>query len=101
MEGLQMKYFVLKPKGNDRYAQAARKAMRAYALHIQNENIDLANQMRDWVKKEDENADVSESLPSEELQAHEHATNLYQDHDYGDAKYDGYMDCFREMAKRK
>ena len=44
--------------------------------------------------------DVSDSLPSE-MEAHEHATTLYEDQDYGDAKYDGYMDCFREMARRK
>jgi hypothetical protein len=31
MNGLLMKYFVLKPAGDDRYAAASRKAMRAYA----------------------------------------------------------------------
>lgn len=52
MAGLKMKYFVLKPKGNDRYAKAARKAMRAYALHIQNENKELADELRDWALAE-------------------------------------------------
>ena len=38
------------------------------------------------------------SLPSE-LEAHAQATKLYQDEDYGDAKYDGYMKCYRELVK--
>ena len=42
--------------------------------------------------------DVWLSLPSE-LEAHEQATKLYQDEDYGDAKYDGYMKCYRELVK--
>ena len=46
MSGLQMKYFVLKPKGEDRYAQAARKAMRAYVMHIMSENEKLAEQLK-------------------------------------------------------
>ncbi|GAI86312.1 unnamed protein product [marine sediment metagenome] len=52
MTGLKMKYFVLKPSGDDRYAVASRKAMRAYALHIQNENEELANDLREWADNE-------------------------------------------------
>ena len=52
MDGLKMKYFVLKPNGDDRYAEASRKAMIAYSLHIQNENKELANSLRDWVFNE-------------------------------------------------
>lgn len=32
MDGLMMKYFVLKPRGNDAYAAASRAAMHAYAI---------------------------------------------------------------------
>lgn len=52
-----MKYFMLKPRGkskNDLYAAASRKAMRAYANHIQTENINLAEALRSWAKKESE-----------------------------------------------
>jgi len=52
MSGLQMKYFVLKPSGNDKYAEASRKAMRAYAMTIQNENPELAEDLRKWSDKE-------------------------------------------------
>jgi len=52
MEGLQMKYFVMKPKDNDIYAEASRKAMRTYALHIESENPQLAKELRAWTDKE-------------------------------------------------
>ena len=52
MEGLQMKYFVLKPKGKDIYAEASRKAMRVYASHIERENPEMTKQLRDWADKE-------------------------------------------------
>jgi len=54
MEGLQMKYFVLKPKGKDRYAEASRKAMRAYATHIEAVNPELTKQLRQWADNETE-----------------------------------------------
>jgi len=52
MEGLQMKYFVLKPKGDDKYAEASRKAMRAYATHIESTNAELARELRNWADNE-------------------------------------------------
>lgn len=52
MNGLEMKYFVLKPRGDDRYAAASRKAMRAYAKHIEPANEQLAKELRDWADKE-------------------------------------------------
>ena len=52
MEGLQMKYFVLKPKGNNVYAEASRKAMRAFAAHIQSVNPELCDQLRNWADDE-------------------------------------------------
>ena len=48
MSGLLMKYFVLKPEGDDAYAQASRKALRAYAGMIITENPDLADDLREW-----------------------------------------------------
>ena len=47
-----MKYFVLKPEGNDIYAEASRKAMRSYALHIGNENLKFAEELRNWADDE-------------------------------------------------
>ena len=52
MNGLQMKYFVLKPHGNDAYAKASRAAMRAYANHISDENKALCNDLREWADYE-------------------------------------------------
>jgi hypothetical protein len=52
MNGLQTKYFVLKPKGADPYAVASRKAMLAYADAIDDANHDLAVELRHWVFRE-------------------------------------------------
>ena len=52
MDGLLLKYFVLKPKGTDVYAAASRSAMRAYASMIRTENLDLSNELREWADRE-------------------------------------------------
>lgn len=49
--GLQMKYFVLKPKGMDIYAKASRAAMVAYADTIAEKNPDLSEDLFDWVER--------------------------------------------------
>lgn len=51
-KGLEMKYFVLKPKGHNSYAQASRRAMEAYAEIIEGENPQLASELREWVNRE-------------------------------------------------
>lgn len=48
MKGLIMKYFVLKPKGDDPYAIASRCAMWAYADAIIEENPKLAADLLAW-----------------------------------------------------
>ena len=53
MNGLLMKYFVLKPGGIDAYAKASRKAMLTYASYIEDENYQLATELEEWVKLED------------------------------------------------
>ena len=50
---LKMKYFVLKPKGKDPYAKASRAAMRTYADSIEEENKQLAKELRKWTTTED------------------------------------------------
>jgi hypothetical protein len=52
MTGLEMKYFVLKPAGDDEYARASRIAMRAYAKHISIFNTELAANLIEWADKE-------------------------------------------------
>ncbi len=52
MTGLEMKYFVLKPKGDDAYAIASREAMRTYAKAIDDENPVLAQELKMWVTRE-------------------------------------------------
>lgn len=48
MEGLVMKYFVLKPSGDDKYAEASRKAMRTYASVISRDNPKLSKELFEW-----------------------------------------------------
>lgn len=50
--GLKMKYFVLKPKGEDVYATASRRAMRQYAKHIKSDNPQFAHELRQWADAE-------------------------------------------------
>ena len=52
MLGLHLKYFVLKPHGDDVYAKASRDAMLAYAETIKDDNQLLADDLREWVRKE-------------------------------------------------
>ena len=49
MCGLKMKYFVLKPEGEDDYAFASRMAMRAYAANIRRTNSALAKDLNNWI----------------------------------------------------
>jgi len=49
MEGLKLKYFVLKPDGDDEYAKASRIAMEAYAYEIYPSNPELAKDLLDWI----------------------------------------------------
>jgi len=53
MPGLQMKYFVLKPAGSGKYAEASRIAMLAYADIIKSENLDLFLDITKWVQEEE------------------------------------------------
>ena len=52
MNGLEMKYFVLKPKGDSPYAAASRAAMKAYDKSIEDENSKLCYDLHSWVIKE-------------------------------------------------
>lgn len=52
MNGLLLKYFVLKPCGHDAYAQASRAAMRTYAQAISSHNPGLASDLNEWVDRE-------------------------------------------------
>jgi hypothetical protein len=52
MNGLQMKYFVLKPAGKSAHAKASRGALRQYAKLISDENPTLANDLFEWAKRE-------------------------------------------------
>jgi hypothetical protein len=56
MDGLLLKYFVLKPKGSDAHAAASRAAMRTYARMIRTENVSLSDDLRQWADREKEAA---------------------------------------------
>lgn len=53
MDGLIMKYFILKPAGHSSYAKASRDAMEAYAKSIERDNSQLAADLRSWIARED------------------------------------------------
>lgn len=56
---LEMKYFVLKPRGTDKFAEASRAAMLRYAAIIAETDPGMAEQLADWVHEEaDKAADV-------------------------------------------
>lgn len=60
MQGLEMKYFVLKPKGTNAYAAASRTAMNAYARAIKCANPTLSRELLAWAEDEMANSVVSE-----------------------------------------
>jgi hypothetical protein len=51
---LEMKYFVLKPKGTSVHAEASREAMFTYAevLRHYKEDIELARELETWASRE-------------------------------------------------
>ena len=56
MSGLENKYFVLKPKSKTRldpYARASRIAMKSYAYAIRAVNIQLSDELLEWVSDEE------------------------------------------------
>ncbi len=60
MSGLEMKYFVLKPKGSDVYARASREALMAYSRFIKDENPKLSEDISKWVLEEEGNSNMEE-----------------------------------------
>ena len=65
--GLEMKYFVLKPRSkeyDDVYARASREALRTYAIIIREENELLSDDLLRWTEYEEElyKKKVEESL---------------------------------------
>ena len=56
--GLQMKYFVLNPNKKDRYGQASRVALRAYARSIMKENPALTQDIIKWLDDIEYSTDV-------------------------------------------
>lgn len=53
---LEMIHFVLEPRSKkygDAYAYASRQAMKAYAHIIEKTDLELANGLRDWCKREE------------------------------------------------
>ena len=57
-KGLVNKYFVLKPAGNNPYAEASRKAMKTYAIVISSINPKLSNDIYDWIRREERKTNV-------------------------------------------
>jgi hypothetical protein len=51
---LEMKYFVLKPAGVGTYAEASRRAMVSYAQAIRAVDKTMANDLLEWVEREED-----------------------------------------------
>jgi len=54
MAGLEMKFFVLEPKGRGEYARASREALKKYAEVIKDKNCELCADILLWVKELEE-----------------------------------------------
>jgi hypothetical protein len=52
MTELQMKYFVLKPKGASIHAAASRAAMREYANVMRETDPAFSNELTEWANRE-------------------------------------------------
>lgn len=64
MSGLQMKYFVVKPAGDDTYAKASRAAIRCYARHVEAANPEFAKELNEWAQREEEASDDRTNNPN-------------------------------------
>lgn len=51
MNGLKMKYFVLRPDKDDDHAFASRMAIRTYAANIRKANPQLAKDLNGWLEE--------------------------------------------------
>ena len=61
--GLKLKYFVVRPEGNDTHARASRAALRTYSAVILKENEQLSKDIEIWVTKEEQIAkELNEAL---------------------------------------
>jgi len=65
MQGLRMKYFVLKPEGVDEYAKASRKALAAYSNAIRDTNPVLASDLVLWIEHIENSLNTKESSNTE------------------------------------
>ena len=59
MDGLLLKYFVLRPAGNDRHAIASRAAMRTYAHSMHGHNNELSKDIKEWAEREEFSSDLA------------------------------------------
>ena len=64
---LEMKYFILKPRGNKPHALASRRAMGAYADSIKDEDYALSKDLIRWVERENVIAVHGEFHPDDNL----------------------------------
>ncbi len=49
MAGLQLKYFVLTPTKDNEYGEASRQAIKTYAKEILNTNLELSEDLYNWI----------------------------------------------------
>jgi len=72
---LQMKYFVLKPRGSNAHAEASRCAMMEYSRMIQSTDKELAASLVEWAHEEKKNALLAEDKCAAPLKTKEGTNN--------------------------
>ncbi len=63
MNGLELRYFILKPSGKGQSGKASRAALRRYADLIQDENPILAQELHEWANREQIKAVEAGEIP--------------------------------------
>lgn len=62
---LEIKYFVIKPKGTGPHAEASQAAMKQYARIIRSHDVELSDSLLEWAQREKCNSGMEEIRDAE------------------------------------
>ena len=68
--GFKVKYFVLKPKGQDQFAIASRAAMRTFAQSMHGHDNELANYVKAWAESETPDAPTTKPYVWDDVESY-------------------------------
>ncbi len=66
--------------------------------HLECDTSKVLSPLYDYLQEQLPIHSVGKSFKTE-LEMHEIATEKYHEHNYGDAKYDGFMECYKMLVK--